>query len=148
TEPGILAFANRWGNLHSRDMAHEPVPGSAERTYLVPGVRLSDWRLQIGAMREAVQLWDAVLNAKRGDESALRDSIRWERDESGWRAIYGALPAGNKPASWSVIVDEQTQAGWLKHISGGADVIGPAMLLLQRWCNRQLQGQVSSRLLY
>src|SRR5262249_44882362 len=117
--------------------------------------KLADWQAQLASLKEAVRLWDEVVKARSQDDAAgLRERIRWERNEDGWRAAYSTWPdnpnsgAPAEGGNWELIVDEQTSPEWLQHFSPGTDVIGPATLLLQRWANRQLRGQVSSRLLY
>jgi hypothetical protein len=82
---GILAFANRYGNLGGgvecqpakRDVATEEAP--------LHGTLMSVWRNQISAVRRLVGLWDLLRAQDRG---RLAQHFRWSKEGAAGPAVY------------------------------------------------------------
>jgi hypothetical protein len=86
---GILAFANRFGMLGS-DMvrgvrqpptvaAGQAIEGEPNNAYLMAHELFETWVLEHHALRQAVQLWEAI---EKKDIKALSMWIRWEGPET------------------------------------------------------------------
>jgi hypothetical protein len=130
TQEGILAFANRYGNLGL--VAYYAAAGSMhdEQEYGRFGEPLESWIQEIAAMKEAVELLDLV---RRRDETALSRKLRWR-----------AKPVEGTPPCWVY----ESSAGSVP-VHGGtspytpADIFAPALGLLTRWVNERLWGNTT-----
>jgi hypothetical protein len=155
TEDGILKFVNRFGMLLNATVTvTTPPPGGRKKAKrnetLAPheeGYEL--WRTAILEMRNAVQLWQFL---EQGDTESLARHIRWRKGEGkSQQAEYDShpeLPAGKHPPApdrrtQEVITESSEYAGQLSQFRPG-DVVSVVPLLLHRWLNRQLEGQLQT----
>jgi hypothetical protein len=76
-QEGIVALANRYGNLWSGLKLSLSLGGGGEHPAAPRGVPLWSWQVHIGAMRRLTGLWDLV---QAGDEQALARNIRWLKE--------------------------------------------------------------------
>ncbi len=76
TEEDIKRFANEhgrlWGTVGHLDVSGEIRPEAAK-----PRESFSEWRIEIRAMAQLINLWDL---AHKGDDEGLREFVEWRRD--------------------------------------------------------------------
>jgi hypothetical protein len=155
TEEGILTFANRFGMLLNATVTvTTPPPGGRKKAKrnetLAPheeGYEL--WRTAILEMRNAVQLWQFL---EQGDTESLARHIRWKKGEGkGQQAEYDShpgLPAGKNPPApdrrTQEVIAEPSEYGSQPSQLRPGDVVSVVPVLLHRWINRQLEGQLQT----
>ncbi len=142
----ILAFAHKFGMLGGKTgrvlqpQAEPEVFPSAPIPRRM-GEPFSEWRAEILALRELVQLWDLT---QSGDDAALAQRIRWDDDYGG--VDYRSDPKGvlqDLP-----IAGRGTNNDLLSNLPPG-DLILPARYYLQSAVNGNLRNHgVTARLLW
>ena len=146
----IREFANQFGRLGGPDeqvfYSSQPpkltgqVEGESFDLHHL-GDRLSYWRAHLAAMREAVDMWDAV---RARDETRLRTWIRWRSGEVRFHsAIRGGL-LGDEDVG-RVITSTKVHPERLEQLTRG-DLLWPALYVLKERVNRRIAGLVSPRL--
>jgi hypothetical protein len=130
TETGILTFANRHGLLGPGEL----LKLKSERTG-VKGEPLAVWTTAIGSLRELLCIWEL---ARKGNQQALAEWIRWE----GGAAIYRSPHGG-----WEIISSQNVHAELLGRFTPG-DLVQPALYFLQRAVNTELERHTTARLLW
>jgi len=153
TEPspeGIRSFADKFGLLGG-DFERRIVlygQGSEGRGLVGIGEASGDWELEILAMRQTIELWEA---ARRGDVERLERHITWH--ENGMAVRYDShpdlkfdqLPAPPLNADRTTIAREGDLV--FEHFERG-DLMGPALQHVQSTLNRRLHGRASPRVLW
>jgi len=134
TRPGVLRFANEYGQLGGRYsetvliLASSKVSRSGRAASLAKGETLDAWANEISSMKAMVRLWDA---ARRGDTATLEKWIQWHDGEVRYDFKVGQYHAGGTlaaPDHYPEILDGLVPA----------DVVQPAWHLLQRELNARL----------
>jgi hypothetical protein len=159
TEDGILSFTNQYGLLGVPKMLNVFSPGDQNRLVGVWGETLTDWVRHIDELQRAVQIWDMI---RAGDVAGLSTHIKWQEEQSsesetirvaGW--IYDDHPELPNPFIDPVLgvpfpagrhrelIQEPVPRLFKK-----SDVKTPGLVLVQKWVNNHLKGQVSPQLLY
>jgi hypothetical protein len=150
TPDGIKGFADKFGLLGG-DFERRIVlygQGNSGRGLVGIGEASGDWEMEVLAMRQAVELWEA---ARRGEMEQLERHITWHED--GIAVRYDSHPdlKFDQLPDPPLNVDRTTiaQEGDLVfgHFARG-DLMGPALQYVQSTINRRLQGRASPRVLW
>jgi hypothetical protein len=106
------------------------------------GELLSDWRQELRDMREAVEIWHM---AEAGDTTSLSRHIRWSDDK---KAVgYESDPARPIAAPYHAkLLASPEHGAWALDVLPPGDVIGPALLFVQRVINEHLSPRASPQL--
>jgi hypothetical protein len=155
----ILKFANEFGNLGVGVPLNLAAADDPNRLLGVWGETHAEWMRQIDAMHQALAIWDMF---RVRDEAGLRHFIRWQDAQfsedgrtptraEGW--VYSRY-RGN-PNSKASLRRPLLSSWWtsqliqpVQDLFTKTDVFMPALFLVQRWVNQQLEHHVSPRLLY
>jgi hypothetical protein len=142
THAGVLAFANRHGNLgFSRTIDPKDLPKGAvlgfggtiaKPGHSVPAEAFRDWVLQIRAMKKAVGAWDAV--AQR-DAEKLSSMVVWRKGSDGHTVL---VRTGNAIIPRTIIAGPRYRPELLEHMKPG-DLLAPTQYYLQELVNKALQ---------
>jgi len=131
-EPGILAFANKYGSLKAATDTGVHVPGNY--SVRLQCESLMDWRRAIGEMRAMVAIWDAATSSKIDE---LSNYAHWSGDRVFYKGhefgLGGLIASPNSPEL-------------LARFTHG-DLVGPAMYVLQRAVNQMLDQGVAPQML-
>jgi hypothetical protein len=150
TPDRIQGFADQFGLLGG-DFAKQIVlygQGSEDRGLVGIGEASGDWEMEILAMRQTVDLWEA---ARRGDVERLERHITWHEDGTAVRydshpdLKFDQLPGPPFHADRTTIAQEGDVV--FGHFARG-DLMQPALQYVQSIINRRLQGRASPRLVW
>ncbi len=161
TESGILEFANRYGCLGEQRFTGQTLTEEPNHLLGIAGEPFELWRLQIGYIARAIQLWDLI---RIGDWRGLARYIRWkvgeEKNEVGElvpikRVTYTShpdLPPGKGPRppdflSAATITATNYNPEWLDRFPEGNTIL-PAKVYLHRLINDNLAKRTPTRLLH
>jgi hypothetical protein len=165
----IRSFANEYGNLGTGmnfflaargETILETIDKSPRPMTPVIGMPLDEWVRQIDDMHQAVEIWDLI---RRKDRANLSRFVSWAEAEygpdgrtprklAGW--YYDSrpdLPSQAKDPWGSLPPSPGRIREWIEPVMDlckPGDVFMPALFLVQRWVNNQLQKHVIPRLLY
>jgi hypothetical protein len=151
TEDGVSAFAAKYGPLTAGETVEVGPLEKAPAWRGIYGEAWHLWRSHLSLMRQMIDLWDMIV---RGDSDALRDHIRWEKDERGEPLVsYDSHPHLHRATHsrdayarrQEVIASTQTHQEQFARFPEG-DVVLPAVVCLRRAITRSLAGQVSAAL--
>ncbi len=129
SEEAILAFANVYGWLAGDE--HFIASATAKSSPPIFGDSLSTWRGEIDAMRETIEVWEAL---RENNTKALRARINWFKGGVwyvGRRRQFIATPD----------LRSHLLSRWRRD-----EVVGPARMFIADQLNRGLQRKVSPRL--
>lgn len=138
-----LAFANQYGQLGLTVQVEEDTGLSSIVTLTRPGERHEDWRSSIKAMKRAVRLWE-LWQGK--DLDALKKVLRPYRAAPQFDAIgywWYSDQAETPPYSDATPIFPDGGVQFSED-----DVLTPTVLILSRWVNRGLQGNVQQAMMY
>jgi hypothetical protein len=136
-EEGVLAFANRYGNLFGGEDLSPARRAPTGKGFSTPGVFLDSWLRHIDNLRSLIALWDLI---QKGDEEGLAPHIQWRSGQPEGPAVVfvkspgadidGADPLDDDPAEWLVASGVSRQE-LLESFQPG-DVVQPAKAYFQQ----------------
>lgn len=144
TQPGILAFANKYGALgRERSLLYDAAAtGSGQE--LLAGEPLSLWLGEVARLKRLLEIWDLTKDADaagkvgqhiRWDTKPLRVLLVWGDEKQGDGHI---IAVGGEPG---------LEKGLLRRWKFGKDVIEPARFYVHTEVNEAMRGHVSPAIL-
>lgn len=145
SDENVVDFAGCYGLL-GLDLEHISPGGAPLPKNMEP---LSSWRLEIGAMRKALTIWDMVQDEDaRGLESYLGPLMRWVAAD---QDPYHGDVSG---AGISTMPQDPAELRWFRlhpeflEIYRSGDLETPAMLGVQFLVNQHLERRIAPRILW
>lgn len=137
---GVLEFANKYGTL-TRGSHIRPPSGSGP---VLAGEPLRLWYDHIDRVKRLLDLWCML---RKEDTAALKKHIKWSNGRVDYQSYVGEKPPRGQSYQVARIASEEVYPHIFERFERG-NVILPAWYHLQREMNKNLQEQVSPRLLW
>jgi len=146
----IREFANQYGLLGIQVPMQNFSAENPDQFLGQWGETEEQWQKEITSMRRAVEIWDLM---RTGDAAGLGRHLRWKKAGKGEHLIYDTHPdLPSFEEDWRRALPPegrfQQMVEPVQDLIRPDDVVTAARILIQRWINQHLEGNVSPRLLY